>query len=65
MPPDTDPNRYATRTASPRGFDQAYVHEGVGGAGPVVAGQQTIGILLGSQANGGAAAGLYIGGVGL
>jgi pimeloyl-ACP methyl ester carboxylesterase len=36
MPPDTDPNRYETRTASPRGFDQAYVHEGVGGAGPVV-----------------------------
>jgi pimeloyl-ACP methyl ester carboxylesterase len=36
MPSDTDPSRYATRTASPRGFDQAYVHEGVGGAGPVV-----------------------------
>ena len=36
-----------------------------GGAGPLVAGQQTIGILLGSQANGGAAAGLYIGDVGL
>ncbi|MGD9702718.1 MAG: alpha/beta fold hydrolase [Acidimicrobiia bacterium] len=28
---DIDPSRFATRFASPRGFDQAYVHEGAGG----------------------------------
>ncbi len=32
---DTDPARFATHFAAPRGFRQAYVHEGVGGV-PVV-----------------------------
>ena len=36
MRADTDPERFAVRTARPRGFTQAYVHEGAGGAGPVV-----------------------------
>ena len=29
--PDIDPTRFAVHTASPRGFAQAYVREGVGG----------------------------------
>lgn len=29
--PDIDPDRFTVHTASPRGFDQAYVHEGLGG----------------------------------
>lgn len=33
---DVDPGRFATKVASPRGFDQAYVHEGIGGAGPLL-----------------------------
>jgi pimeloyl-ACP methyl ester carboxylesterase len=33
---DVDPGRFAVQTASPRGFEQAYVHEGVGGAGPLL-----------------------------
>jgi pimeloyl-ACP methyl ester carboxylesterase len=33
---DVEPGRFAVRTASPRGFAQAYVHEGVGGAGPLL-----------------------------
>ena len=33
---DCDPGRFAVRTATPRGFEQAYVHEGVGGAGPLL-----------------------------
>jgi pimeloyl-ACP methyl ester carboxylesterase len=36
MPPDTDPSRHSTHTTDVRGFAQAYVHEGVGGAGPLV-----------------------------
>ena len=36
MPLDTDPDRYAVHTAEPRGFTQAFVHEGIGGAGPLV-----------------------------
>ena len=36
MRADTDPDRFAVHTASPRDFAQAFVHEGVGGAGPVV-----------------------------
>ena len=31
VPPEIDPARFEVRTASPRGFDQAYVREGVGG----------------------------------
>ena len=31
LPADIDPARFATHVASPRGFDQAYVHEGIGG----------------------------------
>ncbi len=31
MPDDTDPFRFTVHTASPRGFAQAYVHEGVDG----------------------------------
>ncbi len=31
LPTDIDPARFATHVASPRGFDQAYVHEGIGG----------------------------------
>jgi pimeloyl-ACP methyl ester carboxylesterase len=31
MSPDVDPARFAIRTASPRGFAQAYVREGAGG----------------------------------
>lgn len=30
-PPDVDPGRYRVHRAAPRGFTQAYVHEGVGG----------------------------------
>jgi pimeloyl-ACP methyl ester carboxylesterase len=33
---DTDPDRFTVHTARPRNFTQAYVHEGAGGAGPVV-----------------------------
>jgi len=33
---DCDPGRYLVRAASPAGFEQAYVHEGVGGAGPLL-----------------------------
>jgi pimeloyl-ACP methyl ester carboxylesterase len=33
---DLDPRRFATHTATPRGFAQAYVHENAGGAGPLV-----------------------------
>jgi pimeloyl-ACP methyl ester carboxylesterase len=33
---DTDPDRFAVHTAGPRNFAQAFVHEGAGGAGPVV-----------------------------
>ncbi len=33
---DLDPARYAVHRASPRGFDQAYVHENPGGAGPLL-----------------------------
>jgi pimeloyl-ACP methyl ester carboxylesterase len=33
---ELDPAKYAVRRASPRGFEQAYVHEGVGGAGPLL-----------------------------
>jgi pimeloyl-ACP methyl ester carboxylesterase len=33
---DLDPGRFAIRTATPRGFAQAYVHENAGGAGPLV-----------------------------
>ena len=36
MPLDIDPDRHAVHTAEPRGFTQAFVHEGVGGAGPLV-----------------------------
>jgi pimeloyl-ACP methyl ester carboxylesterase len=35
-PADIDPARFDVHHASPRGFRQAYVHEGVGGAGPLV-----------------------------
>lgn len=31
MSPDTDPSRFATHRADPRGFRQAFVHEGAGG----------------------------------
>lgn len=31
MTPDTDPGRFVTRFAAPRGFRQAFVHEGIGG----------------------------------
>ena len=33
---DLDPGRYLVHHASPRGFAQAYVHEGRGGAGPLL-----------------------------
>jgi len=33
---DLDPGRFDIHRASPRGFDQAYVHENRGGAGPLV-----------------------------
>ena len=33
---DLDPGRFDIHRASPRGFDQAYVHENPGGAGPLV-----------------------------
>src|SRR5687767_1542902 len=35
LPADIDPARFATHFASPRGFDHAYVHEGIGGV-PIV-----------------------------
>jgi pimeloyl-ACP methyl ester carboxylesterase len=35
-PADIDPQRFVTHFASPRGFTQGYVHEGVGGAGPLL-----------------------------
>src|ERR1700704_5251988 len=31
-----DPDHYAIHRAKPRGFNQAYVHENPGGAGPLV-----------------------------
>jgi pimeloyl-ACP methyl ester carboxylesterase len=33
---DVDPARFAVRTASPRGVEQAFVHEGIGGRGPLL-----------------------------
>lgn len=33
---DLDPGRFDVQVAEPRGFPQAYVHEGRGGAGPIV-----------------------------
>ena len=33
---DVDPGRFTTHRASPRGFEQAYVHEGSGGEGPLL-----------------------------
>jgi pimeloyl-ACP methyl ester carboxylesterase len=33
---DLDPGRFDVHVAEPRGFRQAYVHEGRGGAGPIV-----------------------------
>jgi pimeloyl-ACP methyl ester carboxylesterase len=33
---DIDPSRFRVHKAAPRGFDQAYLHEGVGGYGPLV-----------------------------
>jgi pimeloyl-ACP methyl ester carboxylesterase len=33
---DTDPDRFVVRRAAPRGFEQAFLHEGVGGAGPLL-----------------------------
>src|SRR5206468_1099629 len=33
---DIDPQRYLVHRAAPRGLEQAYLHEGAGGAGPLV-----------------------------
>lgn len=35
-PAAPDPSAYEVHRASPRGFEQAYLHEGRGGAGPIV-----------------------------